>query len=33
VLEESLEISDALKDRVASLRTKSQQTASQYIAY
>jgi hypothetical protein len=33
LLEEVIEISDALKERLASLRTKSQQTASEYLAY
>jgi len=28
-----MEISEALKERLASLRTKSQQTSSQYLAY
>jgi hypothetical protein len=33
LLEESQEISAALKERLSSLRTKSQQTSSQYLAY
>jgi len=32
-MEETMEISEALKERLASLRTKSQQTSSQYLAY
>lgn len=32
VLEETLEMSGALKERLASLRTKSQQTSAQYLA-
>ena len=32
-MDEVTEISDALKERLASLRTKSQQTASEYLAY
>jgi hypothetical protein len=31
--EEVSEIQDALKDRLATLRTKSQQSAAQYLAY
>lgn len=31
-LEELMEIQDALKERLASLRTKSQQTSAQYLA-
>jgi len=32
-LEENREIKDALKERLASLRTQSQQSASQYLKY
>jgi hypothetical protein len=32
-MEETQEIQEALKERLASLRTKSQQTSSQYLAY
>jgi hypothetical protein len=32
-MEETMEISEALKEGLASLRTKSQQTSSQYLAY
>lgn len=32
LLNEVTEISDALKERLSSLRTKSQQTASEYLA-
>ena len=32
-LKEVVEIQDALKERLASLRTKSHQTAAQYLAY
>ena len=33
LLEETREIQTALKERLSSLRTKSQQTSSQYLAY
>jgi septal ring factor EnvC (AmiA/AmiB activator) len=33
LLEESLEISEALKERLSSLRSKAQQTSAQYLAY
>ena len=33
LLEETQEISIGLKERLSSLRTKSQQTSSQYLAY